>query len=86
MPYEGMTQHPHVVVFSELYELVSLSEIPYARSRLHYFSLEAVLRRDCIEMLEEQFVCLGQSAACVARIYCTSYHEAVRIGLLERLV
>lgn len=86
MPYEGMAQHPHVVVFSELYELVSLSEIPYARSWLHYFSLEAVLRRDCVEVLEEKVVRLGQPAACVARVDSTSYHETVRIGLLERLV
>ena len=65
VPYEGVAEHPHVVVFSVLYVFVSLPEIPYVGTRVHYLCLKAVLWRDCIEVLEDKVVGLGESTACM---------------------
>ena len=65
VPYERVSEHPHVVLFAELNVFVRFFECPYARPRLYSLWLQAVLRRNCIEMREKQFVRLLKSSACV---------------------
>ena len=55
VPYQGMAEHPEVVFLCKIEVAVGKLEVPYVRPRVQAFRLEAVARREGVEVLEYQF-------------------------------